>query len=53
MQTHSVLFAESRQINKQKVCETLNLLRAGNKAFVKYQAQGRFNPNLPPLPLTR
>jgi len=28
--------------------ETLNLLCAGNEVFVKYQAQGGFNPN-PPL----
>jgi len=34
-----VVFALSRQINKQKVCEH-NFLCAGNKAFVKCQAQG-------------
>jgi len=39
MQIFSVLFALSRQINKQEVCEN-NLLCAGNKVFVKYQAQG-------------
>jgi len=38
MQIHSVEFALSRQINKQKVCEN-NLLCTGNKVFVKYQAQ--------------
>ena len=48
MQIHSVVFALSRQINKQNVCENNNLLCAGNKIFVKYQAQGFFNPN-PPL----
>jgi len=40
MQIHFVVFALSRQINKQKVCENNNLLFAGNKVFVKYQAQG-------------
>jgi len=43
-----VVFALSRQINKQKVCETINLLCAGNKVYVKYQAQGGgFNPTTP------
>jgi len=47
MQIHSMVFALSQQINKQKVCEN-NLLCAGNKVFVKYQAQGwGFNPNPP------
>jgi len=41
MQMHSVVFALSQQINKQKVCEN-NLLCAGNKIFVKFQAQGFF-----------
>ena len=40
MQIHSVEFALSRQINKQKHAKTINLLCAGNKVFVKYQAQG-------------
>ena len=40
MQIHSVEFALSRQINKQKYAKTINLLCAGNKVFVKYQAQG-------------
>ena len=42
MQIHSVLFALSRQIDKQKVCEynTINVVCAGNQVFVKYQAQG-------------
>jgi len=40
MQIYSVLFALSRQINKQKVRERFNFLYAGNKDFVKYQAQG-------------
>jgi len=39
MQIHSVVFALSRQIKKQKVCEN-NLLCADNKVFVKHQAQG-------------
>jgi len=40
MQTHTLLFALSRQISKQKYAKTINLLCAGNKVFVKYQAQG-------------
>jgi len=42
MQIHSVVFALSRQINHQKYAKTTNflyLLCAGNKVFVKYQAQ--------------
>jgi len=45
IQIHSLVFALSRQINKQKYAKSINLLCAGNKVFVKYQAQGRFNPN--------
>jgi len=37
MQIHSVVFALSRQINKQKVRKKFELLCAGNKVFVKYQ----------------
>jgi len=49
MQIHSVVFALSRQINKQKYAKTIDLLCTGNEVFVKYQAQGRgFNPQ-PPL----
>jgi len=44
MQIHSVVFALSRQINKKKYAKTINLLCPGNKVFVKYQAQGGFNP---------
>jgi len=45
MQIFSVLFALSRQINKQKYEKTINLFCASNKVFVKYQAQGGFlNP---------
>jgi len=40
MQIHTLLFALSRQIYKQKYAKTINLLCAGNKDFVKYQAQG-------------
>jgi len=40
MQIHSVAFALSLQSNKQKYAKTINLLCAGNKVFVKYQAQG-------------
>jgi len=42
MQINSVVFALIRQINKQKVCENNSLLCAGNKGFVKHQAQGFF-----------
>jgi len=50
MQIYSVVFALSRQINKQKVCENTSSPCEGNKVFVKYQAQGGggLNPN-PPL----
>jgi len=47
MQIYSVVFALSRQINKQKVCENTSSPCEGNKVFVKYQAQGGGNPNLP------
>jgi len=47
MQIHSVVFALSRQINKQKYAKTINLFCAGNKVFVKYQAHwGGLTPNL-------
>jgi len=36
MQVHAVVFALSRQINKQKYAKTINPLCAGNKVFVKY-----------------
>jgi len=39
MQIHCVVFALSRQINKQKKCKKINPLCAGNTIFVKYQAQ--------------
>jgi len=44
MQIYSVAFALSRQINKQNTvyAKTINLLCAGNKDFVKNQAQGFF-----------
>jgi len=48
IQIHSVVFALSRQINKQKYAKTINLLCAGNKFFVKYQPQGFFNPKPQP-----
>jgi len=48
MQIYSVLFALSRQINKQKVCENTKSPCEGNKVFVKYQAQGGV---LTPTPL--
>jgi len=43
MQIHFVVFALSRQINKEKYAKTINLLWAGNKIFVTYQTHGRFN----------
>jgi len=39
MQIHSVVFALSRQINKQKYAKTINILCAGNNIFVTYQTQ--------------
>jgi len=41
MQIYFVVFALSWQINKQKYAKTIILLCAGNKDFVKYQAQWR------------
>jgi len=40
MQIYAMVFALSRQTNKQKYAKTVDLLCAGNKVFVKYQAQG-------------
>jgi len=40
MQVYPVVFALSRQISKQQYAKTINLLCEGNRAFVKYQAQG-------------
>jgi len=44
MQFFSMLFALSRQINKQNYEKTINLVCAGNKVFVKYQPQEEFTP---------
>jgi len=44
MQIYFVVFALSRQINKQKYAKTINLICKGNKLFVKYQAQGGLTP---------
>ena len=45
MQIYSVAFALSRQILTGKIyAKTINLLCAGNKVFVKNQAQGFFYP---------
>jgi len=41
MPINSVVFALSRQINKDKHAKTVNFLCVGNAVFVKYQAQGR------------
>ena len=50
MQIYSVVFALSRQINKQKVCKNNSSSCEGNEIFVTYQAQGGgVNPNPPPL----
>jgi len=49
MQFHTLLFALSRQINKQMYAKTLNLLCAGNNVFEKYQAQGFFLTQPPSL----
>ena len=49
MQIHSVVFALSRQINKQKVLrkQLISFAQVIN-VFVKFQAQGRgVNPNPP------
>jgi len=46
---HSLVFALSRQINKQKYAKTINLLCAGNKVFEKHLAQwGVLTPKPPP-----
>jgi len=37
------------QIPTKTYEKTINLLYAGNKVFVKYQAQGGVNPKPPPL----
>jgi len=42
MEIHSLVFALRRQIKSKKFAKTIKLLWAGNKVFVKYQAQGRF-----------
>jgi len=42
MQIYSVVFAFCRQLTSKKYAKTINLLCAGNKVFVKYQAQGGF-----------
>jgi len=47
MQILWVVFASSRQINKQKVIEKINLPYTGNKVFVTYQTQGGSNPKSP------
>jgi len=47
MQINSVVFALSRQIYTQKVCENNNLLYAGKNVFVKCQAQGGGLPQPP------
>jgi len=40
MQIHSVVFALSQQIYKQKYTKAVHLLRADNKVFVTYLTQG-------------
>jgi len=48
MQTHSVVFAVSRQINKQKYAKTINRLCAGNKVLQNIKLKGGV---LTPIPL--
>jgi len=50
MQIHYVVFALSRQINKQTYTKTNNLLCPDNKVFVTYQTQGEV---LTPIPCVR
>jgi len=40
MQIYSVVFAFCPQLTSKKYARTVNLLRPGNKVFVKYQVQG-------------
>jgi len=47
MHIHSVVFALSRQINKQMYAKTINTLCAGNKVFVEFQAQRGVKPKTP------
>jgi len=47
MQLYSVVFALSRQINKQIDTKTVNLLYADNKVFATYQTQGVLTPTPP------
>ena len=49
MQIYFVVFALSPQIDKKKHAKTFNFLCAGNKDFVKYQAQGGVLTPTPPL----
>jgi len=50
MQIHSMVFALSRQFTSKNYAKTVNPFCAGNKVFVKYQAQGRvLIPNPPTL----
>jgi len=53
MKIYSVIFALSRQINMQKYAKTINLLCAGNKVFVKCQAQGGVDPTPPAYAFVR
>jgi len=48
MQIYCVVFALSRQINKQKYAKTINFLCAGNKVFVNIKLKGG---GLTPTPL--
>jgi len=49
MQICSVVFALSRQINKQKYAKTINLLCEGNKVFENVKFNGVFQPQNPTL----
>jgi len=50
MQIQSMVFALSRQLNKQKVCENNNLPCTGNEVLQSIKRKGEgVNPNPPPL----
>jgi len=51
MQIHSVVFAQSRQINKQKVCEN-NLFCPDNKVFLSSRGEVTPTPHAYALVLT-
>jgi len=52
MQIYSVVFALSRQLNKQKVCEKIIALVQVIKFFCKISSSRGVNPKPPPLDMT-